>query len=136
MKTRLLSLGLLCLICLVLNAQSGINGLMKHHRIHRNEQKEAGTAVKSFGYNLKSAEAAFTRNAVGKYYPPQINREYVYFNEDGTTTLRYRMYYECDPWGNALLEERGNEANEKSCDLDAGSNVCSGKFFFRYGGKV
>lgn len=110
MKTRLLFLSLLCLICFELNAQSSMTGLMRHRRSHQdktNAPHGAQTTFNSHRQNMNSFGVVSTNSATGKYYPPKVNREYVRFNEDGSTTLRYRRYYELDSWGNVSLEEEG-----------------------------
>ena len=116
MKTRLLFSILLFLSGVELNAQTHFANWLKRYETNRKEQIAKPAINQDF---TKSDPERFgsllTGNVSGnKYYPPKVNREYIYYNDDGTVSRKDYYYLEFDSLGNMLLEEQ-NDTYRKIC---------------------
>lgn len=112
MKTRLLPFVLLCLICIGLSAQNGFGNWVKHRKSNRNEQAIEKTVTSrkvenaSVLYPRASERMEAGSNTAEKYYPPQVNREFTYYDSSGNPSGKNLEYFELDHWGNILLKEQ------------------------------
>lgn len=107
MKARLLITILLFLFGMELSAQGAFNDWITHRKASRKEQKQKLGVNRGFiksdsraGYSVSTRSLANRR-----YYPPKVNREYVYYNSDGMISGKGLTYFEFDSWGDLLLEE-------------------------------
>ncbi|MCS3285000.1 hypothetical protein NXV73_25675 [Bacteroides salyersiae] len=109
MKARLLFSILLFLLGVELNAQNAFGDWLKRHETNRREQIVKSRVNQDFTKsNLGRYGSLLTRSVSNnKYYPPKVNREYTYYNGDGTVSRKDFYYLEFDSLGNILLEEQG-----------------------------
>ena len=110
MKARLLFSILLFLLGVELNAQNAFGDWLKRHETNRREQIVKSRVNQDFTKsNLGRYGSLLTRSVSNnKYYPPKVNREYTYYNGDGTVSRKDFYYLEFDSLGNILLEEQGD----------------------------
>ena len=116
MKARLLFSILLFLLGVELNAQNAFGDWLKRHETNRREQIVKSRVNQDFTKsNLGRYGSLLTRSVSNnKYYPPKVNREYTYYNGDGTVSRKDFYYLEFDSLGNILLEEQ-DDVYRKMC---------------------
>lgn len=114
MKARLLFSFLLCLFAIELSAQDVFNDWLKHHKANRKEQVVKSRVNQGFTKSDAGTLKGISTRSISndKYYPPKVNREYTYYNSDGTVSGRGLRYFEFDSWGNILLEENDGDYRE------------------------
>ena len=110
MKARLLFSILLFLSGVELNAQNTFGDWLKRHETNRREQIVKSRVNQDFTKSdLGRYGSLLTRSVLNnKYYPPKVNREYTYYDTDGTVSHKDFYYLEFDSLGNMLLEEQGD----------------------------